>query len=54
MKNSLWIRSILIIALLFILWASNHYNWPYHNITGYVLIVCGVLVGLLGNRIDKR
>lgn len=54
MQKSLGIRIILIFILLLILWASNHYNFPYHDIIGYVLIICGVLVGILGNHIDSK
>lgn len=54
MKKSFWFRTILIIILLTILWASNHYNFPYHELIGYVLIILGVLVGLWGTHIDNR
>lgn len=54
MKKSLVFRLCLIVILLAILWASNHYNFPYPEIMGDVLIICGVLVGMWGTHIDKQ
>lgn len=53
MRKSFWLRTILVVILLIILWASNHYDFPYHDLVGYILVVVGVLVGILGDRVDS-
>ncbi|GEO62785.1 hypothetical protein KBX20_07545 [Lactobacillus helveticus] len=53
MRKSFWLRTTLVVILLIILWASNHYDFPYHDLVGYILVVVGVLVGILGDRVDS-
>ena len=53
MRKSFWLRTTLVVILLIILWASNHYDFPYHDLVGYILVVVGVLVGILGDRVDN-
>lgn len=53
MRKSFWLRTTLVVILLIILWASNHYDFPYHDLVGYILFVVGVLVGILGDRVDS-
>lgn len=52
MRKSFWLRTTLVVILLIILWASNHYDFPYHDLVGYILVV-GVLFGILGDRVDS-
>ena len=47
-----YVRLFTAYILLIILWASNHYDFPYHDLVGYILVV-GVLVGILGDRVDS-
>lgn len=53
MRKSFWLRTTLVVILLIILWASNHYDFPYHDLVGYILVVVGVLFGILGDRGDS-
>lgn len=53
MRKSFWLRTTLVVILLIILWASNQYDFPYHDLVGYILVVVGVLVGILGDRVDS-
>ncbi|MFT9457453.1 MAG: hypothetical protein ABF575_09235 [Liquorilactobacillus hordei] len=54
MKKSIWFRTILVALLLIILWISNQYDFLYHNLVGYILIICGVFVGVCGDSIDQN
>lgn len=54
MKKGFCFRTISVIILLVILWVSNRLNLPYHDLTGYVLIVLGVLVGFWGSHLDHQ
>lgn len=53
MRKSFWLRTTLVIILLIILWSSSHYDFPCHDLVGYILVADGVLVGILGDRVDS-